>query len=176
MVPKAKPWDLRQQQAACKEKPPGQGPPAAGGLDSLRAKPPEELAHTATGQGEPNTSGFAAAMSTEECLALPSRTKLQPERLIFITWARRNVQVSKGAGQVEESPGRGAAFHYSFFGSTRGCREQKINLSAWLGPAVSLALHKQRNTLWFCSITATAGPSRGARSLLGATLMQDGST
>lgn len=82
-------------------------------------------------------------------------------------------QASGAGGGVSRKPGVGGL---PFFGSTTGCREQKINLSAWLSPAVGLALHKQRNTLWFCSITTTAGPFWGARSLLEATLMQDGST
>lgn len=110
-------------------------------------------------------------MSTEECLALPSRTERQLERLIFTAHGRRNAQVSSGAGQVGESPGRGGGLAFLFFGRTTGCR--KINLSAWLGPAIGLVLHKQSSTSWFCSITTTAGPFWGAHWLLQATLMRE---
>lgn len=82
-------------------------------------------------------------------------------------------QQASGAGGGVSGKG-GSCFFFFFFGRTTGCRKQKINLSAWLSPAISLVLHKQRNALWFCSITTIAGPFWGARSLLEATLMQDG--
>lgn len=143
----------------------------AGGLKARSSQTPRGACPDLDWPGELRPPFVKSRMSTEECLALPSRTELQLERLIFTAHGRRNAQVSSGAGQVGESPGRGGGPAFLFFGRTTGCR--KINLSAWLGPAIGLVLHKQSSTLWFCSITTTAGPFWGAHWLLQATLMRE---
>lgn len=61
--------------------------------------------------GQATTSGLpqsTAATAAEGCPALPRHTKLQLEHQ-SLQHGRRNAQVSKGVGQVEEAPGRGGA-------------------------------------------------------------------